>query len=573
LDALRANSQSGNASTSAVLSYLKMHFLSRVVGTVVYRVESYVKDTIDQRYLNDGIKISFVESLIHAPLSFFDSTSRHQISTAYNEGADVVSGGVPRFLMSEFSTALETGLSIYRVARTAPQLLIISPLIAWAVVKRDGLVDPATQSLEKIARASRVRQHRTNDLISSGGRMIRLFGVEPHFMAIHIDSTDEEARLKQPSGSLAKLGSLVQRLIYDAGDVLMTFSMLLQSQTTIYRVTSGDLITCKRLMTTLISNIGNIVNLPSRVLRFSDNIDIYRQFTDLEPEAPYVVEECRPPPEWPREGVIEMRNYTMRYAEGLKPALNNVSLKIRAGEKIGIVGRTGAGKSTLAKALFRLAGSSGDPGTSGSISIDSQDISEIGLADLRPRLGIIPQESTMFTGTVRQNLDPLQEFSVEDMWASMIKCDIAKIVAPKRKNSATGDNDDSDDDSDDDDDDDDERETKERWERSGWLMRLVLMALDEMPNTEEYDYCPGTGLNRYIYNDDYRFSNGQQQLFSLCRLLMRKRQIVVLDEATADVDLETDRRIQELIRKEFSDCTVLTIAHRLDTVKNSDRII
>ncbi|KAJ2626312.1 Transporter of the ATP-binding cassette (ABC) [Coemansia sp. RSA 1694] len=99
------------------------------------------------------------------------------------------------------------------------------------------------------------------------------------------------------------------------------------------------------------------------------------------------------------------------------------------------------------------------------------------------------------------------------------------------------------------------------------------MALDEMPNTEEYDYCPGTGLNRYIYNDDYRFSNGQQQLFSLCRLLMRKRQIVVLDEATADVDLETDRRIQELIRKEFSDCTVLTIAHRLDTVKNSDRII
>ncbi|KAJ2033433.1 Transporter of the ATP-binding cassette (ABC) [Coemansia sp. S155-1] len=99
------------------------------------------------------------------------------------------------------------------------------------------------------------------------------------------------------------------------------------------------------------------------------------------------------------------------------------------------------------------------------------------------------------------------------------------------------------------------------------------MALDEMPDTDEYDYCPSTGLNRYIYNDDYRFSNGQQQLFSLCRLLMRRRQIIVLDEATADVDLETDRSIQELIRKEFCDCTVLTIAHRLDTVKNSDRII
>ncbi|KAJ2836009.1 Transporter of the ATP-binding cassette (ABC) [Coemansia sp. 'formosensis'] len=104
-------------------------------------------------------------------------------------------------------------------------------------------------------------------------------------------------------------------------------------------------------------------------------------------------------------------------------------------------------------------------------------------------------------------------------------------------------------------------------------MRIVLMALDEMPETYTYDYVPRTGLNSYIHHDDYRFSNGQQQMFSLCRLLMRRRQVVVLDEATADVDLETDRSIQELIRNEFRDCTVLTIAHRLDTVKNSDRII
>ncbi|KAJ1824611.1 hypothetical protein GGH91_000634 [Coemansia sp. RSA 2671] len=566
LDALRANSQSGVANTGAVLSYLKMHFLSRVIGTAVGRAESYIRRTIDERYLNDEIKISFVDSLIHAPLSFFDSTNRHQISTAYNDGADVVSGGVPRFLMNEFSTALETGLSIYRVACTAPQLLIISPLIAWAVVKRDRFVDPTTRSLQKISRDSRVRRNRASDLIVGAERMIRLYGVEAHFTELHIESIDEEARLSQPTGALSALSSHMHRFIYDFGDLLMTFSMLLQSQTTIYRVTSGDLITCKRLMNTLISNIGNVVNLPSRVLQFSDNIDIYRQYTDIPPEAPYVIEDCRPEPEWPRNGAIQMRNYTMRYAEGLKPALNNINLDIRPGEKIGIVGRTGAGKSTLAKALFRLANG---PGSNGSIVIDGQNIEEIGVGDLRPRLGIIPQESTMFTGTVRQNLDPLLEFTVEDMWASLIKCDIAKIVAPKRKTP-----DSPAEDSDDDDDDDDEQlEIKERWDRSGWLMRLVLMALDEMPATNDDDYCPATGLNRYIYNEDYRFSNGQQQLFSLCRLLMRRRQIVVLDEATADVDLETDRSIQELIRKEFRDCTVLTIAHRLDTVKNSDRII
>ncbi|KAJ2831189.1 hypothetical protein GGI24_001652, partial [Coemansia furcata] len=296
LDALRANSRAGSASTGAVVSYLKMHFLSRIIGTVVHRVESQIKRTIDERYLNDEIKISFVESLLHAPLSFFDSTSRHQISTAYNDGADVVSGGVPRFLMCEFSTALQTGLSIYRVVRTAPQLLLISPLVAWAVVKRDAWVDPTTRSLEKIARSSRMRRSRASDLIRDGERMIRLYGVEAHFTAMHVDGIDEDARLNQPSHALSTLSGHLHRLIYDAGDVLMTFSMLLQSQATIYRVTSGDLITCKRLMTTLISNIGNVVNLPSRVLHFSDSIDIYRQYTDLPPEAPYIVDDCRPAP-------------------------------------------------------------------------------------------------------------------------------------------------------------------------------------------------------------------------------------------------------------------------------------
>ncbi|KAJ1815267.1 hypothetical protein LPJ60_005773 [Coemansia sp. RSA 2675] len=174
----------------------------------------------------------------------------------------------------------------------------------------------------------------------------------------------------------------------------------------------------------------------------------------------------------------------MKYGAHLDYALRNINLTINPGEKIGIVGRTGAGKSSLARVLFRLIHGN----TSGSILIDGQDIAEFGVGDYRPRLGMIPQESSMFNGTVRRNLDPLQQFSTEDMWASLI-------------------------------------------------------------------------------------NSGQQQLFGLCRVIMRKRKIVVLDEATANVDLETDRSVQELIRKEFGDCTVLTIAHRLETIMNSDRII
>ncbi|KAJ2741275.1 ATP-binding cassette glutathione S-conjugate transporter ycf1, partial [Coemansia sp. BCRC 34301] len=211
-------------------------------------------------------------------------------------------------------------------------------------------------------------------------------------------------------------------------------------------------------------------------------INKFRNLAEREAEAPYVVESCRPSAQWPPNGKIEFRDFSMKYGADLGYALRNVNLTINPGEKIGIVGRTGAGKSSLAKVLFRLI----HENTSGSILIDGQDISEFGVGDYRPRLGMIPQESSMFSGSIRRNLDPLNQFDIENMWASLIKCNVAKTISTRQ---------------------------------------------------------------------------------------VSKRKIVVLDEATANVDLDTDKSVQELIRKEFGDCTVLTIAHRLDTIMNSDRIV
>ncbi|KAJ2863861.1 hypothetical protein GGH94_003311 [Coemansia aciculifera] len=252
----------------------------------------------------------------------------------------------------------------------------------------------------------------------------------------------------------------------------------------------------------------------------------------------------------------------MKYGVHHGYALKNINLAISAGEKIGIVGRTGAGKSSLAKVLFRLI----HENISGSISIDGQDISEFGVGDYRPRLGMIPQESSLFGGSIRNNLDPLHQFDIEEMWAALIKCGLAKHMLSYH--SSFNDHDNMTDHQ------KEEACVREQWNNAGWLKRLVMVVLNRVPSASSLaDIRKPHGLDKSIQDCFGRLTSGQKQLFGLCRVIMRKRKIVVLDEATANVDLETDKSVQALISTEFSDCTVLTIAHRLDTIMNSDRII
>ncbi|KAJ2162480.1 Transporter of the ATP-binding cassette (ABC) [Coemansia sp. RSA 552] len=264
-------------------------------------------------------------------------------------------------------------------------------------------------------------------------------------------------------------------------------------------------------------------------------------------------------------GHIELCDFSVKYRKDLEPALKDINLTVRPGEKIGIVGRTGSGKSTLAKSLFRLAG----PHTKGNILIDGQDISAMGVGDLRPCLGIIPQEASMFGGSFKRNLDPLYQYSIEDIWAVLIKCKVAEKVLPKTNGeSGRG----YDDDYYNQEYEEELEAATRRWNHAGWAMRLALLLLVEKPQVPKKRRVCRHGLNRKV-DGSSSFSNGEQQLFSLCRLLMRKRRIIILDEATAEVDLETDGEVQRLIHDEFSHCTILTIAHRLETIMNSDRIV
>ncbi|ETL39071.1 hypothetical protein L916_09497, partial [Phytophthora nicotianae] len=213
----------------------------------------------------------------------------------------------------------------------------------------------------------------------------------------------------------------------------------------------------------------------------------------------------KPPLDWPTAGAISFNRVDLRYRPGLPRVLRGLTFSVNAKEKVGIVGRTGAGKSSLIVGLMRLVELD-----AGSITIDGVDISKIGLHDLRSNIAIIPQDPVLFSGTVRSNLDPFDQFSDDQIWTSVKRASLQKAI---------------------------------------------------------------TSLDDAVDEKGSNFSVGERQLLSIARALLKRSKVILMDEATASIDPETDRQIQQSIREEFRDCTTLTIAHRINTILDSDRIL
>ncbi|KAG8247923.1 Canalicular multispecific organic anion transporter 1 [Homalodisca vitripennis] len=451
-----------------------------------------------------NLHLSMLSNILRAPMSFFDTTPNGRLVNRFGKDVDLVDSVLPL-------TITQTMTGFCTVIGTIAVIVWSTPIFA-AVILPIGLLYYFVQSLylttsrqlKRVEAVSRSPIYSHFSETVSGASSIRAYGVENRFMQTLEERVDVNTVCLYPSLIANRwLGIRLETV----GNILIFFAAL-------FAVLGRDsldsgivgLSVSYALQITAMLNVA--VRFAAEVETNIVSVERIKEYAEVPQEAAWEVQP-RPNPEWPNQGVVQFQDYQVRYREGLELVLKGISFTVSGGEKIGIVGRTGAGKSSLTLCLFRIIEAAG-----GHILIDGLDISKIGLGDLRSRLTIIPQDPMLFSGTLRMNLDPFEMYSDSDVWRAL-----------------------------------------------------------ELAHLSEFTKTLSLGLQHTISESGENLSVGQRQLICLARAVLRKTKVLILDEATAAIDLETDDLIQATIRKEFRDCTVLTIAHRLNTIMDSDRVL
>ncbi|PHU23197.1 ABC transporter C family member 10 [Capsicum chinense] len=506
-----------------------LFLLSRSLSTVFLGLQS-----------SNSLFSELLNSLFHAPMSFYDSTplgrilSRVNISTMNLEKQSVivilrmfidltifatpnlwmqvssdlsiVDLDIPFNLVFAFGATINFYSNLLVLAVVTWQVLIISIPMVYLAIQLQKYYYASAKELMRINGTTKsfVANHLAESI--AGAVTIRAFKEEDRFFAKTFELIDINA--SPFFHSFAANEWLIQRLETISATVLASSALcmvLLPPGTFSPGFIGMALSYGLSLNMSLVFSIQNQCTLANYII----SVERLNQYMHIPSEAPEVVKENRPPVNWPTRGKVEIQDLQIRYREDSPLVLRGINCTIEGGHKIGVVGRTGSGKTTLIGALFRLVEPSG-----GRILVDGIDISKIGLHDLRSRFGIIPQDPTLFNGTVRYNMDPLCQHTDEEIWEVLGKCQLKEPVEEKEK-----------------------------------------------------------GLDSLVVEDGSNWSMGQRQLFCLGRALLRKAKILVLDEATASIDNATDMILQKTIRTEFANSTVITVAHRIPTVMDCTMVL
>ncbi|XP_044482656.1 ABC transporter C family member 3-like [Mangifera indica] len=444
--------------------------------------------------------------IFRAPMSFFDATPSGRILNRASTDQSAVDLNVPMQIGGFAFGIIQLLAIIIVMSQVAWQAFIVFiPVISTCIWYQQYYISSARElsRLVGVCKAP-VIQHFAETI--SGTTTIRSFDQESRFQNTNMKLMDGYSRPKFHVAGAMEWLSFRLDVLSSVAFALSLVLLISVPDGVLNAAIAGLAVTYGLNLNTLqASVIWNLCQLENKII----SVERMLQYTRIPSEPPLVIEESRPDPSWPSYGEVSMHYLQVRYAPHLPLVLRGLTCTFLGGMKTGIVGRTGSGKSTLIQTLFRIV----EP-AAGQIMIDAINISSIGLHDLRSRLSIIPQEPTMFEGTVRSNLDPLEEYTDEEIWEALEKCQLAEEVRKK--------------------------ETK---------------------------------LDSKVIENGENWSMGQRQLVCLGRVLLKKSKVLVLDEATASVDTATDNLIQQTLRQHFSDCTVITIAHRITSVLDSDMVL
>jgi ATP-binding cassette, subfamily C (CFTR/MRP), member 1 len=452
--------------------------------------------------LHDGLS----DAVLRAPVAFFDVTPIGRILNRFAADTDKVDLELTQTISQGINTMFQVlgALGGILVATKGTFIVALIPLgYLYFLIQR--WFRKTSTELQRVTSVANSPIFADFSQTLSGTSTIRAYGVQNGFF----DKCKSSFDTMNASYILVQLSSywLALRLDVMSGVVGMFIGAVALGTLSIGLIPSGWLGLALSYSIEVTSYLKFGVQMIARMEADMSSVERILYYTDnIEPEAPDVIPENDPPEgSWPAKGEITLTNASMRYRDG-PLVLKHLSLTVKAGEKIGVCGRTGSGKSSLMIALFRISEIEKD----GTIVIDDVNTREIGTAALRLNVSIIPQDPVIFSNTVRYNLDPFAAATDEELWDVLKKVQMVEAVA---------------------------------------------------------------SLDDEVAEGGENFSQGQRQLLCIARSLLRKPKILVMDEATASIDNETDATIQRMIRENFQDATVLTIAHRLNTIMDSDRIL
>lgn len=474
-----------------------------------------------------------MHSVAFSKFKFFDVTPLGQMMNRFSKDLEAVDQEVAPVAISVMTCSLGIIITIVLIAMVTPGFLIAAFAITIVYLLLGKFYLCSSRDLKRLESVQRSPLFQQFGETLSGVTTIRAYGDERRFVRDNLSRINSQLRpflyLWAANRWLSLRTDLLGNLVSFFAGVFVILSLGV--------IDAGSAGISLSYAIGFAENILWLVRLYAMNEQNMNSVERIKEYLDVEQEAAAIVEDNRPPANWPSHGAVEFVDYTTRYREDLDPVLRHLTFRIAPHEKVGIVGRTGAGKSSLALALFRAL-----EAETGKVLIDGIDIGQMGLRDLREAITIVPQEPTLFMGTIRSNLDPFDAYGDDEIFAALRR---VHLIGP------------------------DERP------RGGTLGS----ARSSSSSSESDSPLPASPTNKNVFLDlsstvaetGSNLSQGQRQLLCLARAMLKNPSVLLMDEATASIDYATDAKIQDTIRELTS--TIITIAHRLQTIADYDKVL